>query len=84
MKDQTLESVDEKLVTTGKFLDNITSDSKKLECLDCFVRCQEVIVWLRNVTKGMQVKKQFCDDLMHVTLSVICSLVCEVFGCIGL
>ena len=28
-------------------------------------------------------KKAVCDDLMHVTLSVIRSLVCEVFGCIG-
>ena len=52
MKDQTLESVDEKLVTTGKFLDNITSDSKKLECLNRFAQCQKVIMWLRDVTNG--------------------------------
>lgn len=52
MKDQTLESVDEKLVTTGKFLKNISSDPMKLDCLVCFSQCQDVVTWLRNVTNG--------------------------------
>ena len=53
MKDQTLASVDENLIKTGKFLEDISSNPRKLECLDCFAQCQEVIKWLRDVTKGM-------------------------------
>ena len=52
MKDQTLAAVDENLVKTGKFLKNISSDSKKLQCLNYFAQCQEVIKWLRDVTNG--------------------------------
>ena len=52
MKDQTLAAVDEKLVKTGKFLENISSDPKKLQCLHYFVQCQKVIQWLRDVTNG--------------------------------
>ena len=52
MKDQTLASVDENLIKTGKFLEDISSDRKKLDCLACFAQCQEIIKWLRVVTKG--------------------------------
>ena len=55
MQDQTLETVDEKLVKTGRFLEGISSDPRKLECLKCFAECQEVIKWLRDVTNGMYV-----------------------------
>ena len=55
MQDQTLETVDEKLVKTGRFLKDISSDPRKLKCLKCFAECQEVIKWLRGVTKGMHV-----------------------------
>ena len=51
-KDQTIEEVDEKLVEAGKFLKDISSNRKKLDCLAYFAQCQEVIVWLRDVTKG--------------------------------
>ena len=59
MKDQTLETVDEKLVKTGRFLKDISSDPRKLECLKCFAECQEVIKWLRDVTKGMYVREHY-------------------------
>ena len=52
MKHQTLAAVDENLVKTGKFLENISSDPRKLQCLNYFAKCQEVIKWLREVTKG--------------------------------
>jgi len=52
MKDQTLEVVDDNLLKTGKFLENISSDPGKLQCLNYFAKCQEVIKWLREVTKG--------------------------------
>ena len=54
MKDQTLAAVDENLVKTGKFLENISSDPRKLQCLNYFAQCQEVIKWLRDVTNGEQ------------------------------
>ena len=52
MKEQTLDSVDKTFVKIGKFLEEISSDPKKLECLNCFAQCQEVIKWLRDVTSG--------------------------------
>ena len=69
MKDQTLASVDENLIKTGKFLEDISSNRKKLDCLACFAQCQEVIVWLRDVTKGIPV----CDA--HIL--DVCDLVCN-------
>jgi len=52
MKDQMLATVDEKLVKTGKFLEDISSDPRKVQCLNHFVQCQEVIQWLREATNG--------------------------------
>ena len=52
MKDQTLAAVDENLVKTGKFLEDISSDPRKLQCLNHFAQCQEIIQWLRDVTNG--------------------------------
>ena len=52
MQGQTLETVDEKLVKTALFLEDISSDPRKLECLKCFAECQEVIKWLRDETNG--------------------------------
>ena len=46
--------MDEKLVRAGKFLEDISSDPGKLQCLNQFIKCQEVIKWLRNVTSGKQ------------------------------
>lgn len=51
MKDQTLASVDDKLVRAGRFLEDISSNPGKLECV-CFSECQNVIGWLRDVTNG--------------------------------
>ena len=67
MQDQTLETVDEKLVKTGQFLEGISSDSKKLECLKCFAKCQEVIKWLRDVTNGTYVGKHSSQYVMHLS-----------------
>ena len=44
--------MDERLIKTGKFLEDIASDPSKLECLKCFAMSQEVIKWLREVTNG--------------------------------
>ena len=52
MKDQALASVDDKLVRAGRFLEDISSNPEKLECLVCFSECQNVIKWLRDETNG--------------------------------
>ena len=52
MKDQTLAAVSDDLITTGKFLEEVTSVPEKLECLKTFGKCQEVIHWIQEVTKG--------------------------------
>ncbi len=52
MKDQALKSIDEKLVKTGHFLEEIICDPAKSECLKAFRDCQDIIVWLREFTKS--------------------------------
>ena len=50
MKEQTLGAVDDTLVDTGDFLNDIVSDRKKYQCLKTFGECQELMIWLREVT----------------------------------
>ena len=59
MKNETLETMDEKLVNAGKFLQDIGSDPRKLNCLESFADCKAVIKWLRDVTRGKL--KTVCD-----------------------
>ena len=55
MKDQTLQVIDESLVGVGQFLQSfmIGQHREKLRCLETFIMCQDVVQWLREVTKGM-------------------------------
>ena len=52
MKDQTLAAVSDDLIKTGEFLVEVTSNPEKLRCLKTFGKCQEVIHWIQQVTKG--------------------------------
>ena len=55
MKDQSLQMVNDKnLVGVGQFLMSfITGQHKeKLSCIESFINCQDVVQWLRVVTKG--------------------------------
>ena len=52
MRDQTLDDVDHSLVETGKFLHEFVSDSEKLDCLQIFAKCLNMINWIRKETKG--------------------------------
>ena len=61
MKDQTLASVDDKLVRAGRFLEDISCTPGKLECLVCFFECQNVIKWLRDETNGKWNRIYLCD-----------------------
>ena len=50
MKKQTLCDVDDVLINTGDFLNDIVSDPQKLRCLKTFGDCQDLIVWLQEST----------------------------------
>ena len=50
MKDQTLADVNNELVQAGEFLKEFTGE--KLECINRFCECQEIVEWIRHTTKG--------------------------------
>ena len=49
---QTLSDVDESLVQAGVFLEDIANNPQKVECLDTFVMCKDIVKWLQKETKG--------------------------------
>ena len=51
---QTLGDVDDRLVGAGVFLEDVANDPKKVQCLDTFARCKDIVKWLKDVTKGEQ------------------------------
>ena len=76
MKNQTLQSVNERLIETGQFLEDITLNPEKLQCLQTFARCREVIKWIREVTKSQWYLVQF-SQFVH------CIFICYfVFFCL--
>ena len=52
MKDQTLQDVDDSLIDAGKFMKDIAEEPSKVLCLETFSRCQDIVQWLKEVTKG--------------------------------
>ena len=54
MENQTLKDVDESLIETGKFLEDVAKEPKKVDCLERFARCQDIVKWLKEVTKGWE------------------------------
>ena len=52
MEHQTLQDVDDSLIDTGKFLQDIARDTRKVNCLEKFAKCQNIVKWLKEVTKG--------------------------------
>ena len=73
MKDQTLHVVDESLVGVGQFFKSFMTGQhrEKLCCLETFITCQDVVQWLREVTKGI-VWFLKCINLSHLTLHYRC------------
>ena len=51
MKDQTLDAIDKELVEAGEFLNEFTGE--KLECIQQFCKCQEIVQWIHDTTKGL-------------------------------
>jgi hypothetical protein len=52
MKDQTLQDVNDCLIDAGRFMKDVAEDPNKVECLETFSRCQDIVKWLKEVTKG--------------------------------
>ena len=50
MKDQTLAYVNDELVQAGNFLRAFTGE--KLECINRFCECKEIVEWIRKTTTG--------------------------------
>ena len=53
MKDQTLQAIDESVVTAAKFLEDFANDPKKRECLRAYAESQSIVKWIREETKGI-------------------------------
>ena len=52
MKDQTLKDVDDTLIEAGKFMEDVAREPSKVQCLERFAKCKEIVEWLKRVTKG--------------------------------
>ena len=50
MKDETLASIDPALVNAGEFMREIIDKPERKHCLQMFVKCQDIIEWLRKST----------------------------------
>ncbi len=50
VREKSLEYINESFIETGDFLKGISP--KKLECLQVFTKCQSIVNWIRNETKG--------------------------------
>ena len=53
MKDSTLDDIDQNLSDAKSFLDEITKDEWKLQCLKSFSECTNIVEWIRKVSKGV-------------------------------
>ena len=60
MGDQKLSDITGKLIKAGEFLHKLTGG--KLECIQSFCDCQEIVHWIRITTKGINSSSciQFC------------------------
>lgn len=47
-----LSDVNDTLVGSGIEFGYIANDPKKLNCLETFVKCEKIVKWLKEVTKG--------------------------------
>ena len=57
MKDKSLNYIDDSFIQTGEFLSDISSDPRKLQCLNVFIECQSIVHWIQTETEG----RIFCD-----------------------
>ncbi len=77
--ESSLKDINQKLETVS-FLRRLTSDEQKLECLQKFAACSNIVEWMQDFAGGMEgwIMNNFLDDLMITELIVVCTvLVCQ-------
>ena len=47
-----MSDIDESLMQAGKFLEDIAKNPQKVDCLDTFAGCKDIVKWLQKETKG--------------------------------
>lgn len=52
MKDQTLQAIDQSVVTAAKFLQDFASDEGKRDCLRAYVKSKKIVKWISEEIKG--------------------------------
>ena len=52
MENLLLSNIDDKLVEDSKQLGTIISDPVKLKCLREFAKCQDLVIWIKSISKG--------------------------------
>ena len=52
MKSAPLEKIDQKLIQAKSFLEQFTSEQMKLDCLEKFAACLNIVGWIRKETRG--------------------------------
>ena len=52
MKDQMLKDVEDSLIEAGRFMEDVAKEPSKVQCLERFAKCKEIVKWLKGVTKG--------------------------------
>ena len=53
MENLLLSNIDDKLVKDSEQLGTIISDPLKLECLREFAKCQDLVIWIQSISKGL-------------------------------
>ena len=67
---QTLHDVDDNLICAGEFLEDIAKEPRKVECLDTFARCKDIVKWLKDETKG-KLHKHYKIIYSHNSLYIL-------------
>ena len=52
MQSSPLSSIDSKLTKAGKFLEQFEDNPQKVDCLQTFANCINIVEWIRKDTKG--------------------------------
>lgn len=53
MRGKSLSAISDSLINAGKFLKEIQSDPKKLDCLRVFASSVDFVEWIREENKGI-------------------------------
>lgn len=52
MHSKALSSIDDELTEAGEFLEQFVNDPIKVQCLNTFASCINIVKWIRKDTKG--------------------------------